>query len=311
MIDVFVKINNNVVKGNLDNIKKRGVSWVDVVNPTTKELQSLSDHSGISLYDLNEHLVPNERPNTFEFNKYSMMVFACPGKNHKPTTVAIYILGNNNVISVHKKELNPLNLMKQELEKKNVSYFDSGVKIIRVLLEKMVNEYFNIFEVIQEEADNVETRAFHNPDRKLMKEIFGIKKKVMHLHKSLTANREVMVQIEKEYLTKISRKEIYELKDIRNDLNQLIDISELVRELVTSVIDVYQSSVSNQMNTVIKKLTVAASYVLIPTLIASIYGMNFRSMPEFAWKYGYPFAIAIMGLSIIAMYVYFKKSHWL
>ncbi|HII72403.1 TPA: magnesium/cobalt transporter CorA [Candidatus Woesearchaeota archaeon] len=312
MIDILTRSNEKIVKGELEDLHTKKIVWVDTLDPTDVQLKKISEHSGISVNDFKEHHTARERPNTFEFEKYSMIVFGCPASGyHLPTTIAVYILGNNNIITIRKKEIAGIQRMKDEILEKSPKYFDSAAKVIRVMFERIVDDYFAELDKLQAETDRIEARAFKQPDEKIMEEIFKIKKQTLHMHKTLIANREVITQIEKQYLSKLSRKEIYEFTDIKNDTIQLIDSTETLRELATGVIDIYMTSVSNQMNIVVKKLTVAASYVLIPTLIASIYGMNFHYMPEIPWKWGYPFSLGIMVLSIMAMYVYFKKSHWL
>ncbi|MCW4026371.1 MAG: magnesium and cobalt transport protein CorA, partial [Candidatus Bathyarchaeota archaeon] len=139
---------------------------------------------------------------------------------------------------------------------------------------------------------------------------FRIKKTLIYFHKALTANREVVTSIEKQYLKHISKKELKEFRILYNDIVQLIDTCDTQRDVTTGVIDIYLSSVSNLTNDVVKKLTVIASFVLVPTLISGIYGMNFRIMPEIPWAYGYPFALGLMVFSVVAMWVYFKKAKW-
>ena len=78
--------------------------------------------------------------------------------------------------------------------------------------------------------------------------------------------------------------------------------------MLTTNLEIYLGTISNNMNEVMKKLTVYASFVLVPTLISGIYGMNFDLMPEIGWKYGYLFALGTMVVSIIAMYHFFKKK---
>jgi len=312
MIQVHSKSKDKIEEGQLKDLKTKKIVWADAINPTTAELALLAEHTRIPLKDLKEHLVSFERPNTFEFEKYSMIVFGCPVLGQvRPTTVAVYLIGNNNIITVSKKPIAGIERMKEGIHSKSPRYFDSAAKILRVIFDRIIDDFYTALDQHQEDADKAETKAFKKPDKSLLKEIFKTKKALLHLHKVCIANREVITHIEKQYLSKLSRKEIYEFKDIYNDLIQIIDSSEMIRDLITGVTDVYTTSVSNQTNIVMKKLTVAASYVLIPTLIASIYGMNFRFMPEIPWKWGYPFSLALMVISIIAMYIYFKKSHWL
>ena len=134
--------------------------------------------------------------------------------------------------------------------------------------------------------------------------------------KALAANREVISSIEKEYVSNIDKKNIKRFRTLYNDVTQLIDTEGTYRDILTGILDVYLSSVSNNLNKVMKTLTIGASFILIPTLIASIYGMNFNTaspynMPELLWNYGYFFALGSMVLSVSITYIFFKRKGWL
>ena len=116
----------------------------------------------------------------------------------------------------------------------------------------------------------------------------------------------------KEYALKKDRDDtLKKYRYLYSDTTQLIDMVSTYRELLTGALDIYLSSTSNNMNNIMKKLTIITSFTMIPTLIASSYGMNFRSIPELSWKFGYPFAILLMALSVILTYLYFKKMEWI
>ena len=127
----------------------------------------------------------------------------------------------------------------------------------------------------------------------------------------MAANREVIASIEKEYLTEIDKAGAKRFRTLYNDTVQLVDMSATYRDILTGTLDTYLSSVSNNLNQIMKTLTIGASFVLVPTLIASIYGMNFKFMPELHWKYGYIFSIGIMALSVFATWLFFKRKNWI
>jgi magnesium transporter len=100
-----------------------------------------------------------------------------------------------------------------------------------------------------------------------------------------------------------------------DDVTQLIDTEATYRDILTGTLDIYLSSVSNNLNQVMKTLTIVASFVLIPTLISGIYGMNFQFMPEIhtelGKKFGYYFALGLMAFSVIFTYLFFRKKGWM
>ena len=89
------------------------------------------------------------------------------------------------------------------------------------------------------------------------------------------------------------------------------DNRQIIRDLLTSALEAQLSQVSNRLNVVMKQLTGWAGIVLVPTLIAGIYGMNFVNMPELRWRYGYAYALGLMVVSMFLLYRVFKKRDWL
>jgi magnesium transporter len=313
MIKSYWKPKDRIIEGGVSALKSKKVVWVDCFNPTEDELKQISELTKVTVTDMKEHLVDYERPNTFEFDNHSLIVFGAPVLDHnafKVTSLAIFLFNNKNIVTIRTEDIAGLEKFRNKLLEKNPKYFDFHTKVVRSMIESVVDDYFAYLDTFQEEADTVEEAVFTSPHLSSIQRVFKLKKQMLFFHKSLLANREVITAIEKAYVTKLSRNELYDFRDIYNDLVQLIDTEETLRDILTGVIDIYLSSVSNTTNQVIKKLTVVASYIMIPTLIASIYGMNFHFMPEIPWKYGYAFALGMMLLSVVILYIYFKKVKW-
>lgn len=313
MITVLQRKNGKAVDLKLSEVKTKKGLWVDCQEPTAEELKKVGKLFNIPYSELREHLQKYERPSTYEFGDYSLVVVGVPLHESKMTrsSVAVFFHPNKNVLTLRMRKVSAIDMLKQELLEKNPDFLKTPVSLLRRLLERVIDDYFEQQDMFQETADHIETKVLHGSDKNITEKIFKLKKQLLFSHKTLVANREVVLSVEKGRLGKISKQESYEFRDIYNDIVQLIDANDTLRDVVTGVIDIYMSSVSNQLNKVMKKLTVMASYVLIPTLIASIYGMNFDFMPEIPWKWGYTFALGLMGLSVLALYIYFKKVKWL
>ena len=127
---------------------------------------------------------------------------------------------------------------------------------------------------------------------------------------SVTRNRDVISSIDKEFAEKIDQSQIKNFRYVYDDIVQLIDMVATYRDILTGSLDIYVSSVSNNLNTIIKRMTAFASIILVPTFITGLYGMNFKFMPEIGWKYGYMFAWGTILFSIVFLIIYFKKKDW-
>ncbi|MGZ8876143.1 MAG: CorA family divalent cation transporter, partial [Halobacteriota archaeon] len=101
------------------------------------------------------------------------------------------------------------------------------------------------------------------------------------------------------------------LRDVYDHTIQAIDTVETSREMVSDLLDIYLSSVSNRMNAIMKVLTIIATIFIPLTFVAGVYGMNFRYMPELEWQWGYPLVWTVMIGMVVCMLIYFRRKKWL
>jgi len=294
-------------------LKSKHSLWVDCLSPTSDELLSISDLGDISIDILKEAVDEEERPKLIDLDNYTLIIFRAPlieNDETETTPIAVFLSKTkNNLITIRKKEIPAINKLKKSLSK---NVFDKGLSyILYRLLDEIVNTYFAIMDNLGDSIDALEDRALASVDKSTVEEIFNTKKILIYFYRALSANREVLIAIQKEYATHISRKDTKKILIIYDDVVQLLDTVATNRDILTNTLDIYLSSVSNNLNQVMKTLTIISAFVLVPTLISGIYGMNFRAMPELNWKYGYFFAIGLMLFSVSAMFVFFKKKKYI
>ena len=100
-------------------------------------------------------------------------------------------------------------------------------------------------------------------------------------------------------------------RDVTEHAIRVSELADNIRDLLTSLLELRVAQVANHLNVIMRKLTAWAGILLVPTLIAGIYGMNFHNMPELGWRFGYAGALLVMGGSALALYIMFKKKEWL
>ena len=136
-----------------------------------------------------------------------------------------------------------------------------------------LDSLFNIFDCrAYLKIDKIEDEVIKNPSKNLMVDIMHTKRALIYFSKDLVGNREVVAGIEKEYVLHIEKKIIKQFRNIYNDVVQLIDMVSTYRDILTGAMEIYISSISNNLNTIMKTLTIISAFVLIPTLISGIYG---------------------------------------
>jgi len=316
MLRVFEKrgATGQVREIGLEKVSNAATVWIDAVNPTKHELQEISKKIHIPMSQLSEYSDPDERPRLHEKELYSELVYAYPIHSHgiRVAPVFVFLFGRQGILTLHKKDVSSTEKIIKYIQE-HTDTMNSSSDFMHYYLDTLTSEYFHIFDAISENVDRLESTIIkNNSDKKIStQQIFSIKRTLILFHKSLVANRDVISSIEKGYLKKMTKKEIGRFRDIYNDVVQLIDVVDTHREILTGVLETYMTTLSNNMNEVMKKLTAYASLILVPTLISGIYGMNFRFMPELTWQIGYPFALGLMVVSVLLLYIYFKRKDWI
>jgi len=319
MLDITYFV-NKFSKRSLESVDfNKGLTWINVQNPSDSELSKLAKKTRISVSDLKFFTDPTARSRIDELKNWSLVVFKAPAKSKAKyvSSVAI-LLSENAVITLSDEPIDAIeNISKLAINRK-IRFFNNGSSyFVFRLIDEILSVYFEMLDDIEERSEKIEHMILKKPEQSIIDDLFKVKKKITLLHRALLANREVIAGIEKGYSKFIVKPNIRYFRELYHDCIQLIELEDTQRDILTSLTDIHLSATSHNLNKVMKTLTLIAAFVWIPTLIAGIYGMNFFSsghslaMPEISWVYGYPFAIVLMIMSVVVIALAFKKKGWL
>jgi len=179
------------------------------------------------------------------------------------------------------------------------------------LIDEIIDNYFLILEKIGDRIEVMEDELVANPKPETLQIIHTLKREMIVLRKSIWPLREVIGRLERWETPLIQKTTTIYLRDVYDHTIQVIDTIESYRDMLSGMLDIYLSSVSNRMNEVMKVLTIIATIFIPLTFIAGIYGMNFN-MPEFEWPLAYPYMFYLILLVIgVLMITYFRRKKWL
>lgn len=178
------------------------------------------------------------------------------------------------------------------------------------LIDIVVDNYFIILEKIAESAEVLEDRLLYNPGPDTTKEINALKRKLILMRKSIWPFREFLSTIGRFDSPIFTETTLLYFRDVYDHTIRLIDTIETLREIITDLLNINLSSLSNRMNEIMKVLTIISTIFIPITFLAGIYGMNFKFMPELDWRLGYPIVWLIMLSIGGSMLIYFKKKKW-
>jgi magnesium transporter len=179
------------------------------------------------------------------------------------------------------------------------------------LIDTIVDHYFVVLEKLGEWIEGLEEELVANPMREILQTIHTLKRELIFLRRSVWPLREAVISLDRGESTLIHESTGIYLRDVYDHTIQVIDTIETFRDMVSGMLDVYLSSLSNRMNEVMKVLTIIATIFIPLTFVAGIYGMNFKYIPELEWHWGYAASLILMGLIALVMVLYFRNKKWL
>ncbi len=178
------------------------------------------------------------------------------------------------------------------------------------ILDMLVDDYIPHLDELGEEIDNLEDSMLASPDAGMLQRILELKHHLMGLRRVISPMREMINRLSRDEFNVIDARSRIYFRDIYDHLVRINDMIDIIRDMTSSTLDVYLNSTSLRLNEVMKALTIVSTIFLPLSFIAAVYGMNFRSMPELAWRWGYPAIWLIFFVIVLAMLIFFRRRKW-
>ena len=178
------------------------------------------------------------------------------------------------------------------------------------LLDAVVDGYFGILERFGDQLESLEERVVADPTPDVLKAIHLLRRESRTLFRSVWPLREVVGALTREEFPMIKKANATYFRDVYDHTIQVIETMEANRDMVSDMLEIYVSNVSNKMNEVMKVLTIIATIFMPMTFLAGVYGMNFKHFPELEWRWAYASFWVIIFIMGILMMLYFRRKKW-
>lgn len=291
-------------------------SWINVIAPTDTEIEELSKNYGVPKEFITPPLDENETPRIERENEIIMIIFRLPIKlNNSDDSAKIkfdtmpigIILTNDYFITICKQKNAIIDDFRCKLKNFNTTL---RTRFLLLILHR-INHYYNDFlSIIEKEVDDIESGLERYIKNKEIINFFSLKKTLIYFNTSVVANNNVLKKILGGKIATLYEEDEDLLEDIIIENDQALEMVSVYRNIISSTLDAYASIVSNNLNSVIKVLTIITIFLSIPTMITSFYGMNIN-LPFQHHPLAFIYVIGIFTGLTFLLFSIFKASKWL
>jgi magnesium transporter len=309
---------------------KGALLWVDVEEPTDEDIACLTEEFHVHHLAAQDLTESTPRPRLAMFDSHFLLsVRDCLFEAERFSSREVdLVFGDGWLLSLRKRgeRDEPAMPVKDVLERfERARRLDGATDegfLLFVFLDTIVDRFFDVSDAVEARLEAVEEEIFGDPDgaavtagaaanRTITEKLYRLRHDLIGFRRVVSPLRDAVNPLLRKEVGFLSDPAVLHLRDVYDHVLRAVELSEAHRDLLTGALDAHLSLVSNRMNLVMKRATSWGAILVCATLVAGIYGMNFKHMPELDWRLGYPLALGMMGLISMVLYVMFKRKDWL
>lgn len=295
--------------------EKDSLLWVDFENPNEFESDALVEIFNFHPLAIEDCITDLSQPKVDDYEEYLfLVVHALKLKEHSElATVELDIfLGKNCVVTFHREPLKSIEQIRETVQKKPEVLMGHGSDmLVHAILDHLVDQYQPVLDEYDAKLDLLQEEIFNNPPKDYLSTVMQMKRDIFHLRRTIAPQRDTLNFLTRNPSVFIKPRHMIYFRDVFDHLFRIYGIVEGFQEAVSGILQVYFSHSSHKLNETIQRMTVLATLTMPAVIIGSIYGMNFRYMPELEWRWGYPFSIALMMFVSVMVLIWMKLKKWI
>ena len=286
--------------------------WVSVSSPSNALISDLQREFGLHPLAVEDLRKRNQRPKLDSYEEQHMLVAyeAVPKETAALSEMHLFF-AKAWMLSVH---FGPTPLVDAALRRfagGSATMGDSVDMLVYLVLDAAVDSYFPELDRLSDRIDALEDRVLAgDADRRGLGELLELKRRLLELRRVLAPMRDTANALLRRDIGLVSEKALPYYQDLYDHLVRVLDQLDLYRDLLANVVDARMTVASNSLSAIMKRLTAFTVILMVPTLIAGIYGMNFEYMPELSWPLGYAFALGLMASAVLVAITWFWRNDW-
>lgn len=300
-----------------------GMAWIGLFRPTPEEIAQVADEFELHPLAVEDALTGHQRS---KLDRYGDILFVVlrPARYIDETESVEFgelhvFVGPDFIVTIRHAESPKLSVVRRRMEGDPELLAQGPEAVLYAILDEVVDEYAPVIEGVENDIDEIEDALFENGGVTLSKRIYDLSREVITLQRAVAPLADMLEALQRgapkyEVDLELQRK----LRDVHDHALRIIDKIAAFRSILDNALTVNATIVTQRQtetalaqNEQVKKISGWAAILFAPTLVGTIYGMNFEYMPELKWPIGYPMALALMAATSVTLYNIFRRRHWL
>ncbi|WP_374455071.1 magnesium/cobalt transporter CorA [Nocardioides sp.] len=289
--------------------------WIGIHDPSAEELQLIARTFDLHPLAVEDAGDSHQRPKLERYDDTLFLVLKTlwyvDEEDAVETGEINMFVGPDFVVTVRHGEGIDLAASRRDLEHRAKVLEHGPMAVLYAICDRVVDEYERVGAALEEDVDEVEESVFSPARTNDSTRIYVLKREIAEVRRAVLPLREPMRKFAMGIDSRITADTATYFRDVADHLQRVAEVIDNLDQLLSTAFDAHLARISVQQNEDMRKISAGAALVVVPTLVAGVYGMNFDHMPELHWTYGYPFALLLMAGIVGGLFAWFKKSGWL
>ncbi|MET1006246.1 MAG: magnesium/cobalt transporter CorA [Propionibacteriaceae bacterium] len=309
--------------------ERHGMAWIGLYRPSEAEIRSVAKEFDLHPLAVDDAIAAHQRPKLERYGGVLFLVLRPARYLDREEEVEFgelhVFVGQDFVVTVRHAESPDLAMVRTRLEANPTLLRLGPEAVLYAILDQVVDEYGPVMVGLENDIDEIEDQLF-NGDPLVSRRIYELSREVIEFQRTTRPLQEILALLEggfDKYGVDVELRR--NLRDVQDHVIRIVERVDLFRTLLQNALTVHATLVGQQQNDEMRSLTESslsqneevkrisswAAILFAPTLVGTIYGMNFTHMPELSWRYGYPMALILMVVGGFILYRIFRRKHWL
>lgn len=297
--------------------------WIDITAPDEDDFALVQERFGVNQFVIEDIHAAEGRPKLHDYEEQLYLVFhaveiskiiGSATESKAPFAFELQeidcLVGHDYVLTIHAREVPCFEDLRKRWQRSPALMQNGPAYLLYELMDEVLDDYFPLLDEVDDHIDDLEERMLEGNGHNLSAEIFALKRTLLKIRHIAGPTRDVVNTLLRRDAENGARHFAY-FQDLYDHAVRIVDMVDTFRDILGGAMDVYLASQGNRLNEVMKTMTATSILLLAPNLIAAIYGMNFKYMPETETQYGYFIVLGLMAVVGLGLFAYFKKIKWL